>query len=107
MQLFSFAKRIHKKETVHKPLIETPMRAWHMFLRVFLGLVIIAVAYGVLTYYRVVNNIYADQVELQKAREPINRAKLESVLERYEKKKGEFEMLKTREEVVKDPSVQK
>lgn len=105
MQLFSFTKRIDTKKTAHKPLLETPMRAWHMFLHIFLGIVVVVVAYGVLTYYRVSNNIYLEQGELQKAREPINRAKLESVLERFEKKNKEFEMLKTRGEVVKDPSI--
>lgn len=75
-----------------------------MLFSIFIMIVLGAVAFGVLSYYRVSSDSFG-QGEDTFSREPINRAKLEAVLLRFEKKKTEFETLKERQPVVGDPSM--
>ncbi len=106
MKLFSMKHILrHTPVSIQKPILESPYRLWRSMFSLFLMVSIAAVAAGVFLYYRVSSNVFLQGEDATFSREPINRAKLESVLERYSKKKNEFETLKTQQPVVGDPSI--
>ena len=87
------------------PLRESPTRLWYLLRVSFCIATLLLAGFGVLTYYRVSQSSFGMEEESAFIRQPINRAKLDAVLLRYEKKKTDFEQLKTNQPVVGDPSI--
>ncbi len=98
-----FSKR---KKKMMKPILFSPLRFWRRVLFIGASLALLSLSFGVYIFYKISIDDYMNVDESEQASiEPLNRKKLESVLNRYDEKMRRFNEVETTKPLISDPSL--